>query len=64
MIASGVLTTYQVKRKREAAAGAEPPRKPDAPARPGDYRAPVPASETDADGWPVSDEPWNSRTTT
>jgi single-stranded DNA-binding protein len=62
MIVSGVLTTYQVKRKRDAVAGAEPPpRKPDAPARPGDYRAPASASaaETDADGWPASDEPWN-----
>jgi single-stranded DNA-binding protein len=65
LIASQVLTVYQVKRKREAVAGAEqPPRKPDASTRPGDYRTPVPVAETDADGWPVSDEPWNSRTTT
>jgi hypothetical protein len=59
MIASGVLTTYQLKRKREAVAGTEQlPRKPDASARPGDYRTPVPAAETDADGWPASDAPW------
>ena len=62
MIASGVLTAYQVKRKRDAVAGTEPPpRKPDTPARPGDYRAPTSASapDTDADGWPASEQPWN-----
>ena len=59
MIASQVLTAYQVKGKREAVAGAEPPRKPDVPARSGDYRAPVPAAETDPDGWPASEQPWN-----
>jgi single-stranded DNA-binding protein len=60
LVASRVLTAYQVKRKREAVAGAEqPPRKPDEPARPGDYRAPAPAAETDADGWPASEQPWN-----
>jgi single-stranded DNA-binding protein len=63
MIASQVLTAYQVKRKREAAAGAEPqPRRRDAPAQAGDDRAPGAAARTDADGWPASDEPWNSRT--
>lgn len=59
MIVSGVLTTYHVKRKRGAVAGAEPPRKPDAPVQAGNYRVPAPAAETDADGWPASDEPWN-----
>ncbi len=51
LVASRVLTAYQVKRKREAVAGAEqPPRKLDAPAS---------AAETDADVWPASDQPWN-----
>jgi single-stranded DNA-binding protein len=61
MIASGVLTAYQVKRKREAVSSAaeQPQQRNDAPARPGDYRAPTPAAETDADGWPASDAPWN-----
>jgi single-stranded DNA-binding protein len=62
MVAGQVLTAYQVKRKRDAVAGAEsPPRKPDTPARSGDYSVPAAASaaETDADGWPASDQPWN-----
>jgi single-stranded DNA-binding protein len=60
MIASGVLTAYQVKRKRDAVGGAEQPlRQAHAPARQGGYRAPVPAAESSADGWPVSDQPWN-----
>jgi hypothetical protein len=60
LVASRVLTAYQVKRKREAVTSAEQPsRKLDASARPADYRAPAPAAETDADGWPASDQLWN-----
>jgi single-stranded DNA-binding protein len=68
VIASGVLTAYQVKRKREAVNGAEPPpRQVRATARQGDYRSPPTApaapsaavAETDTDGWPASDEPWH-----
>ena len=72
MVASQVLSAYQVKRKREAAGtsaagGAEPPARtpyPPAPApaaaRRGDYRAPPPpGAEPGADGWPASEEPWN-----
>ncbi|WP_084150855.1 single-stranded DNA-binding protein [Azohydromonas australica] len=71
MVASQVLSAYQVKRKRDtvgaAAGSAEPPARtpyPSAPApaaaRRGDYRAPPPpGAEPGADGWPASDEPWN-----
>jgi single-stranded DNA-binding protein len=68
LIASQVLTVYQVKRKRESANAAErPPRQVRAPARQGDYRSPPPApvaqpaavTEIDTDGWPPSDEPWH-----
>ena len=70
MVASQVLSVYQVKRRREAASAAgsaEPPaRTPYAPmpapaaARRGDYRAPAPpGAEPSADGWPASEEPWN-----
>ncbi|WP_064736132.1 single-stranded DNA-binding protein [Azohydromonas australica] len=60
LVASRVLSAYQVKRKRDAVAGAEQPsRKLDVPARPADHHAPAPAAETDADGWPASDQPWN-----
>jgi single-stranded DNA-binding protein len=60
MIASGVLTAYQVRRKRDAVAGTEPSHKRDAPARQGgDHRTLVPGAETDTDSWPASDAPWN-----
>jgi single-stranded DNA-binding protein len=60
MIVNQVLTVYQVKRKRETVGGAEQPlRQAHAPARQGGYRAPAPAAGPDADGWPVSDQPWN-----
>jgi single-stranded DNA-binding protein len=64
MVASQVLTAYQVKRRREAASGAEAAPRPyapsPAPARRGDYRAsPPPGADPGADGWPASDEPWN-----
>jgi single-stranded DNA-binding protein len=62
LIASQVLTVYQVKRKRESASATEPaPRAAaPAPARRGDYRAPsLPVAEREADGWPASDKPWN-----
>ncbi|WP_157272285.1 single-stranded DNA-binding protein, partial [Azohydromonas aeria] len=67
MIASGVLTAYHVKRKRDAVVGTEPPapqpsRHPSpAPtrARQGDHHAAAVAAERGADGWPASDAPWN-----
>jgi single-stranded DNA-binding protein len=72
MVASQVLSAYQVKRKRDAvgtaaAGSAEPPARTPYPpvpapaaARRGDYRAPPPpGAEPGADGWPASDEPWN-----
>jgi single-stranded DNA-binding protein len=63
MVASQVLTAYQVKRKREAVGSAEPALRPTAPAptRKGDYRAssPPPVCEQNTDGWPASDQPWN-----
>jgi hypothetical protein len=45
LIASQVLTVYQVTRKREAVASVEQPRKPDAPPRQRNYSPPVPAAE-------------------
>ncbi len=67
MVASQVLTVYQVKRKREAVTGADQPlRQAHTSARAGGYRSPTPAArpaavaEIDADGWPASDAPWNA----
>jgi single-stranded DNA-binding protein len=61
LIASQVLTVYQVKRKREAVNPRAAPAqgRTDAPARQGDYRTPAPADEVGADGWPASEQPWN-----
>lgn len=43
-------------------ANAEPlPCKPEAPTRRDDYRASVPETETDADGRPASESPWNCK---
>ncbi|WP_157270747.1 single-stranded DNA-binding protein [Azohydromonas aeria] len=67
MVASQVLTAYQVKRKRDAQNSAEPApapapaaRQPRTAPRQEDYRAPaVPPAAPDGDGWPASDAPWN-----
>jgi single-stranded DNA-binding protein len=67
MIASQVLTAYQVKRKRDAVNGPTEPaqRRVEPPARQGDYRSPSPSPSpspvagADEDGWPAPDQPWN-----
>ena len=64
MVASQVLSVYQVKRRRDTASGSDQPVRAappvPAPARRGDYRStPPPGAETGADGWPASEEPWN-----
>lgn len=67
LIASQVLTAYQVKRKRDTITSVERPA-PQVPRQlspapastpQGNYRAPAATTAQDADGWPVSDAPWN-----
>ncbi|MDZ5455029.1 single-stranded DNA-binding protein [Azohydromonas lata] len=61
LIASQVLTAYQVKRKRESSSAAAPAAQAAAPtpARRGNDLAPLlPVAEREADGWPASDQPW------